>query len=129
MTDRPCPSPQPAPPQVTVNQYGWVSFSTDRGDLIGHYVQVVYRSDRTVELWEPSQPPRKVYAISDAAVSYEQGQRAIKKTPTWAIVLAIIGFFVFLLGLLFLLVKETTYVPTNTVRFTDPHGRTLVVTL
>lgn len=29
-----------------------------------------------------------------------------RHTPTWAIVLAIIGFFFFLLGLLFLLVKE-----------------------
>jgi hypothetical protein len=31
----------------------------------------------------------------------------VQRTPTWAIVLAVIGFFFFLLGLLFLLVKET----------------------
>jgi hypothetical protein len=50
--------------------------------------------------------------------------------PPAAIVLAVIGFFVFFLGLLFLLVKEeSAYVPTNTVRFTEPHGRALVVTL
>ncbi|GAB3120450.1 hypothetical protein [Glaciibacter psychrotolerans] len=33
--------------------------------------------------------------------------REEKYTPGWAIALAVIGFFVFLLGLLFLLVKET----------------------
>ena len=114
---------------MTVNRYGRVSFSTDRGHLTAHYFQLVFRSNRSVELWERSQPPRLVYTMSDASVAYEQGQRAIKKTPTWAIVLAVLGLFVFLLGLLFLLVKETTYVPTNTVRFTDPYGRTLVVTL
>ena len=32
---------------------------------------------------------------------------SIRKTPTWAVVLAVLGIFFFLLGLLFLLVKET----------------------
>ena len=31
----------------------------------------------------------------------------VQRTPTWAIVLAVVGFFFFFLGLLFLLVKET----------------------
>lgn len=38
-----------------------------------------------------------------------------RRTPTWAIILAIIGIFVFLLGLLFLLVKETDTITLNVV--------------
>ena len=47
----------------------------------------------------------------------------------WILLIAapVIGVFVFLLGLLFLLVKETTYVATTSARFTDPNGRTLIV--
>lgn len=33
----------------------------------------------------------------------------VQRTPTWAIVLAVLGAFFFLLGLFFLLVKETQY--------------------
>jgi hypothetical protein len=70
-----------------------------------------------------------MYAMGNAAISYEVTQRAVRKTPTWAMVLGILGLFVFLLGILFFFVKETTYVPVNAARFTDPVGRTLIVTL
>jgi hypothetical protein len=42
--------------------------------------------------------------------------RTERKTPTWAIVLAVLGIFFFLLGLLFLLVKED--VTTGSVQIT-----------
>lgn len=42
-----------------------------------------------------------------------------RRTPTWAVIVAIIGVFVFLLGLLFLLVKESD---TITVTCSDADG-------
>jgi len=43
----------------------------------------------------------KVTADAGSSITFTR-----RYTPTWAVVLAIIGFFFFLLGLLFLLVKE-----------------------
>jgi hypothetical protein len=125
MTDLPAPSAL-GPMTPAFNRYGRVTFSSDRPDLTGRQVQVIYRSfNQTVEVWSPDQ--QMLYSMSGVSISCETGQRAVKKTPTWAIVLAVIGVFVFLLGLLFLLVKETTYVAMTSARFTDPNGRTLIV--
>jgi hypothetical protein len=52
--------------------------------------------------------------------------RVETKTPTWAIVLAIIGFFFFFLGLLFLLVRDQ--VATGYVQVTVRNGPLLHTT-
>lgn len=49
-----------------------------------------------------------------------------RKTPTWAIILAVIGFFFFLLGLLFLFVKEEKI--TGSIRVTARRGGFMHVT-
>ncbi|CAD5999711.1 hypothetical protein [Agreia sp. COWG] len=49
--------------------------------------------------------------------------RVESRTPTWAIVLAIVGFFFFFLGLLFLLVKDQ--VATGYVQVTARNGALL----
>jgi hypothetical protein len=55
-----------------------------------------------------------------------KGPRVESKTPTWAIVLAIIGFFFLLLGLLFLLVREQ--IATGHVQMTVRNGPLLHIT-
>lgn len=49
--------------------------------------------------------------------------RTESKIPTWAIVLAVIGFFFFLLGLLFLLVREK--VTTGSIQVSVQNGNLL----
>ena len=51
----------------------------------------------------------RLYSISFAEirdVRVDDTSYTVRKTPTWAIVLAVVLAFIFLLGLLFLLVKE-----------------------
>jgi len=60
---------------------------------------------------------QKTYRV--AAPSPSTVMLTWRRTPTWAVVLALIGIFVFLLGLLFLLVKETD---TITVNCSDVEG-------
>jgi len=85
---------------------------------------------------EIDEPPDQVYARVVASVSMVSGYQVtghpglivITRTyrPTWAIVLAIVGIFLCLLGLLFLLVQRTE---TVTVTFTprEPGGCTATV--
>src|SRR4051794_34324626 len=105
MTNFPAPS-SAAPMTPSLNRFGVVLFSSDRPDLTGQSLQAVYPPhNRSVELWSRQQ--LLLYTMADAALTYETSQREVKRTPSWAIVLAVIGVFIFLLGLLFLLVKET----------------------
>ena len=55
-------------------------------------------------------------------ICVDQTQR-IRKTPTWAVVLAVIGFFFLFLGLLFLLVKEEHTAGTVTITVQGPQGQ------
>jgi hypothetical protein len=116
---------------ITFNQNASVRFLSDRADLVGRRVQAVYRTDRSLELWQPEAngSTANLYRMADATMSLESGTRIVRKTPTWAIVLAVLGALFFLLGLLFLLVKENRDEPTNQARFVDPSGRTLILDL
>jgi hypothetical protein len=52
--------------------------------------------------------PSGVRPLSEVSWTVTDGTVTTTGIPTWAIICAIVGFFFFLLGLLFLLVKETT---------------------
>jgi hypothetical protein len=57
--------------------------------------------------------PSGIFPLADVTVHAMDQTRVTRKTPGWAIVLAIIGALFFLLGLFFLLVKEevvTSYI-------------------
>ena len=114
----------------TLNRYGIVRFASDRPDLQGMSVQVVMYAGGLLRLY--SNPYGHVlYEMTAAAVSYEGGMQQVRKTPNWAIIVAIIGFFfIFVLSLLFLLVKETRLVQGGQAgRFVDQYGRTVLVSL
>jgi hypothetical protein len=114
----------------TLNRFGIVRFASDRPDLQGTSVQVVMYAGGLLRLY--SNPHGHVlYEMPSATVSFEGGTQQTRKTPTWAIVVAIVGFFViFVFSLLFLLVKETRSVPGGqTGRFVDQYGRTVLVSL
>ena len=51
------------------------------------------------------------------------GFRTVRKTPTWAIVVGIIGLFVFLIGVLFFFVKENQQVESRILTITLSDGR------
>jgi hypothetical protein len=51
--------------------------------------------------------PQGTVPLANTQIYITDQTRTERFIPTWAIVLAVIGFFFFLLGLLFLLVKET----------------------
>ena len=57
----------------------------------------LYDNNVIVAGWSPDQV---------ASVGVERQATTARRTPTWAIVLAVLGALFFLLGLLFLLVKE-----------------------
>ena len=146
MTDLPLPSSQQTmtPGPATLNRHGTVQFSSDRPDLQGRSVQLVHRENRTLEVWtvetskpsdwqlpwklkpQPTSARVKAYELAQATVSYESGQGAVRRTPAWAIVLAIV---LFPIGLLFLLAKKTTYWRINQAQFIDPQGRSLLVAI
>ena len=52
--------------------------------------------------------PSGTRPLSEISWTVTDGSVTTTSIPAWAIVCAIIGFFLFLIGLLFLLVKETT---------------------
>jgi hypothetical protein len=119
----------------TLNRYGRVHFISDRPDLQGTPVQVVAYGDGHMRLFADARVfnghRAPLYDMPGAAVSYEASTRTVRKTPNWAIVVAIVGFlFVLVFSLLFLLVKETRIVPGGlSARFVDRHGRTAIVEL
>lgn len=65
-------------------------------------------------------------ALSGTEIFVTDFTRVESKTPTWAIVLAILGFFFLFLGLLFLLVREQ--VATGYVQVTVRNGTLLHTT-
>lgn len=73
-------TPTPAPPLVTI------------GDITVTKTSVI--------------TPVGSIPLAKAQFNFSDMSRTERVTPAWAIVLAIIGFFFFLLGLLFLLAKE-----------------------
>ena len=54
--------------------------------------------------------PEGVYPLRDSEWTVSDQVHEVTEIPSYAIVLAVIFFFVFLLGLLFLLIKERTVV-------------------
>lgn len=52
--------------------------------------------------------PRGTFPLDRVQFTFQNNSLTQSHIPAWAIVLAILGFFFFLLGLLFLLVRETT---------------------
>ncbi len=58
--------------------------------------------------------------IQQAQLTFLDGSVTTQATPTWAVVVAVIGFFFFLLGLLFLLVKEERTSGYVTIMVTGP---------
>jgi len=123
----------PAPPPMytpTLNRYGFVRFASDRPDLQGMSVQVVLYAGGLLRL-HTNPYGHVLYEMTGTTVTYEGGMQQIRKTPNWAIIVAIVGFFViFVFSLLFLLVKETRLVPGGQMaRFVDPYGRTVLVAL
>ena len=64
--------------------------------------------------------PQGTIPLANAQIYVTDQTRAERYTPTWAIVLAVIGFFFLLLGLLFLLVRETRV--TGFVQITVTNG-------
>lgn len=55
---------------------------------------------------EAFQTPSEVFPLAEASINAMDFTQVQRKTPTWAIVLAIVGALFFLIGLLFLLVRE-----------------------
>ena len=51
------------------------------------------------------------------------GYKDVRKTPTWAIVLGVIGLFIFLIGIVFFFVKETRQVEARILTVTLTDGR------
>jgi hypothetical protein len=127
MSELPAPGQHATAPIVVANRFGTITFCSDRPDLQWKNVQLVARSDGSVQLYDRAQPATCLYSMTTATLTYETQRDARRKIPTWAIVLAIIGFFFFFLGLLFLLVKETVYVDVPIARAVDQYGRTVVI--
>lgn len=65
--------------------------------------------------------PGGLYPLRNAQLNVSDLSRTESRTPTWAIVLAVLGFLFFLLGLLFLLVKEQ--VTTGVIQVTIHNGQ------
>ena len=51
--------------------------------------------------------PHGTVPLEGAVITVDDHTHSVSKTPTWAIVVAIVGVFFFFLSLLFLLVRET----------------------
>jgi hypothetical protein len=134
MSESPSQTTQVA--MANLNRYGRVKFVSDRPDLQGLRVQTVMYADGRLLLYRDSRVGldgelSPVYEMTDASASYETSTTSLSRrtTPNWAIAAAIIGFFfVFLLSLLFLLVKETKEAQgVLSGRFVDQRGRTLLI--
>ncbi len=77
------------------------------GLLGGRGYDVAVNYDR-LEMRGPGGSPFYAIPLADITdIRVADDSYETRVTPTWAVVLAVIGAFVFLLGLLFLLVKET----------------------
>jgi hypothetical protein len=124
------PSPTTDPFAVTLNRYGIVRFASFDQRLQGHAVQVVHYANGLLRIYSNS-THEVLCELPSAAATYEMNTYPVRKTPTWAIVLAVVGFFfVLFFSLLFLLAKETKPGPTRSdVKFTDPQGNTLVISI
>ncbi len=83
----------------TLDDNGELSVKTNSGAEIVTYAQGTYRADFAV------------------------GFKTVRKTPTWAIILGVIGLFIFLIGLAFFFVKENQQVETRTLTVTLNDGR------
>lgn len=91
--------------------------------------RLVQHGDGTVCVYDRNS--RLVYSVPSAEVaniSFGSTQAFVRKTPSWAIVLGIIGLLFFLLGLLFFLVKENVPYMAATITVTTTTGHSLVFT-
>jgi hypothetical protein len=63
------------------------------------------------------------FAQDTYTVEITMGRKTVRKTPTWAIILGIIGLFLFLLGALLFLVKENRHEDTRILTVTLTNGQ------
>ena len=61
-----------------------------------------------------------------ASVQMSSTQSFLRKTPTWAIVLGVIGLFFFLIGIVFFFVKENVPYTVPSITVTTTSGAMLV---
>ena len=80
---------------------------------------LVQIGDITVTQDEVVTPSGRI-PLGQAQLMFTDGSMTSQVTPGWAVVLAVLGFFFFLLGLLFLLVKEERTTGFVTVTVTGP---------
>jgi len=86
-------------------------------------LRTVAFDDGSVVLYDPDgQAVVHLPAGSVRSVQVVDAPDVKRSSPSWAVALAIVGAFLFLLGLLFLLVKETTVQPGSIVEWTTDDG-------
>jgi hypothetical protein len=121
--------PEPAvttPALPTVQAMGRVLESSIVLDL-NQPVQVVRFSDGGIGVYQRGLN-MAYWPAGEATMGVERRTTYIRSTPTWAIVLAVVGFFlVFVFSLLFLLVKENRLVEHAVTTVTTAHGGRLAI--
>jgi hypothetical protein len=76
----------------------------------------------TLTITTPSGATVASFAPGTYTPMFTMGFRQERKTPTWAIIVGVIGLLVFLLGALFFLVKETRQIETRILTVTLADG-------
>jgi hypothetical protein len=122
---------EPAPAPVAVALDGWVDvkLSTVPDVVInttkGNWYKVhVSASAGDLSIASAKGVDVAHYARGTYTADMEMGFREVKKTPTWAMVLGVIGLLFFLIGIVFFFVKETRQEQTRVLRVTLEDGRT-----
>lgn len=91
---------------------------------MGIAYRVVRMPDGSVRLVGNDDGTRYVTVAADEITSVTVVDASVwrKRTPTWAIVVGVLGLFVFLIGALFFLVKESYQVPGSMVTIQTTRG-------
>ncbi len=129
----PQPSVRPAEPARRLDRWGSVvvtdvplapSVGPEGPDVGRRFVQ---DANGTVTVYGTS--GSVVYHIPAhevAGITLGSRQSFIRRRPTWAIVLGVIGLFFFLIGIVFFFIKENVPVTVPTITVTTGSGRTLI---
>jgi hypothetical protein len=104
---------------------GWIVRDDMRGVPPNTMARFVRYDDGGIAAYVGTVTLTGVAASDVASVDVHDHTTYERRRPTWAIVLAIIGAFVFLLGLLFLLVKDNVPIQSAMVTVHTTDGRVL----
>ena len=121
--------PKPVPTLVVINGWVDVKLSTVPSVAILTTENNWYKaqssvSDGTLTVTAPSGAAAASFTAGTYTPVFTIGFRQERKTPTWAIIVGVIGLFFFLIGLLFFLIKETRQIETRILTVTLDNGTT-----